>query len=168
LNASKERLEEEIVLRTAAYNKNFINMCDNFVLDWDLYRGHKLTVFACALRRMGIGMQSLSTIARQVRVRHVRTHSAYKDIALECARRVSFRPFSSHMCSCTFTPGHCPWHDLDHALRSLDKDGNAVLRDPWQKEDGGAVFYLKKLAQYDDYRHTRPDAAYVCTLASTI
>ena len=75
-----------VVLRTARYTTAL--EADNMPLKPNMYGGNAVSVLACALRRMGVSVQSLGTIVRHVRVRHVRKQSAYKDFANECARRV--------------------------------------------------------------------------------
>ena len=76
-----------VVLRTAEYTHTL--EADNMPVKPNMYRGNAVSVLVCALRRMGVGVQSLGAIVRHVRVRHVRKQSAYKDFAHECARRVA-------------------------------------------------------------------------------
>ena len=127
---------EAIIMCTARYSGNFKYGQDNKVLQANMYHGNKFTVFACALRRAGLSMPALNTLARNVRVCHLRKQSAYKDFARECARRVSNTPFCSRVCVCEFTLRRslCPWHQLDAALRNMETD-----------IDGNAVFFLKNL-----------------------
>jgi hypothetical protein len=86
-SASKSLLEE-IVARTVKYQMDFNDGRDNVPYQCVLVCDEKFTVLGCALRRMGLGMQSFGALAAQVRIRHVRKHSAYEDFARECCRNL--------------------------------------------------------------------------------
>ena len=96
-----------------------------------VYRGTIVLVLVCALRRMGVGVQSIGAIVRHVRVRHLRKQSAYKDFARECAHIVSTHRSYPEYCLCKklgWNGKLCWFHAVDAALRSLYTDihGNAV------------------------------------------
>ena len=126
----------EVVFKTVEYNASFDwKTVDNVLLESSVYRGNTVFVFACALRRMGLDMPALSKVMKQVRLYHVRKHSAYETFARECAHSLSLESSFSYLCPPDCEKSYafpCLWHTLDCAMRSMYKDTN-----------GNAVYFLK-------------------------